>query len=138
MYKQCQFPELAGAVKGEENNVFSNTLGETITVEVCSSSEKTAELLRKVLDDDQVTADLLSREVHREIVLTDVAVHSRDIPTDFDIDISDLGIWIDPIGMFDLFPYSFYFKIIFPYLNNETKMIFVDCYFFYYYFSCLD
>lgn len=98
MYKRYQFPELADAVKGEENNVFSNTLGETITVEVGSSLEKTAELLRKVLDDDPTAAELLSREVHKDIMLNDVAIESKNLPTDFEIDISDLGIWIDPIG----------------------------------------
>jgi inositol polyphosphate 1-phosphatase len=90
---------LVDAVKGEENNIFSNKLGETIIVEICSTSEKTAELLRRVLDDDQATAELLSKEVHRHIVLTDLTIDSKNIPTDFEIDISDLGIWIDPIGM---------------------------------------
>lgn len=91
---------MTGAVRGEENCIFSNTLGETITVEVCSSSEKTAELLSKVLDDDQIAAKLLSQEVHREINLTDITLDSKTIPTDLDLDISDLGIWIDPIGKY--------------------------------------
>lgn len=90
---------MAGAVRGEENNVFSNTLGETITVEVCPNLEKTAELLKKVLDDDQTTAELLSKQVHRDINLTDVPVDHEALPENFDVDISDLGIWIDPIGI---------------------------------------
>lgn len=45
-----------------------------------------------------MAAALLSKEVHRDIVLTDVAIESKNIPTDFEIDISNLGIWIDPIG----------------------------------------
>ncbi|XP_008211543.1 inositol polyphosphate 1-phosphatase [Nasonia vitripennis] len=92
-----EFPELAGAVKGEENNVFSNTLGETITVEICSTEKQTSELLKKVLDDDETIADLLAKEVHKDILLTNVAISSKNIPTDFEVDISDLGIWIDPI-----------------------------------------
>ncbi|KAL7288220.1 hypothetical protein TKK_0017768 [Trichogramma kaykai] len=92
-----EFPELSGAVKGEENNVFSNTLGETITVEVCSSQDETAALLKKVLGNDQLAAELLSQEVHRDISLTDVSVDSKNLPTDLEVQISDLGIWIDPI-----------------------------------------
>ncbi|KAJ8670683.1 hypothetical protein QAD02_001942 [Eretmocerus hayati] len=92
-----EFPEMADAVRGEENNVFSNTLGETITVKVCSDSKDTAKLLRKVLDDDETIANLLSEEVHKEILLTDVPIDSRTIPTDFQIDIQDIGIWVDPI-----------------------------------------
>ena len=85
-------------IKGEENNTFSNTLGETITVEVCSTLAETTELLAKVLDNDEKTAQLLSREVHRDVLLTDVPVNIVDVPTDFEVAIEDLSIWVDPIG----------------------------------------
>ena len=67
-------------------------------MEVCANADKTAELLSKVLDQDRCTAALLSSEVHKDIALTDVAVDSKNIPTDFEINITDVGIWIDPIG----------------------------------------
>lgn len=85
-------------IKGEENNTFSNTLGETITVEVCPTLAETTELLAKVLDNDDRTAHLLSTEVHRDVVLTDVPINIVDVPTDFEISIDDLSIWVDPIG----------------------------------------
>ncbi|XP_051171972.1 inositol polyphosphate 1-phosphatase [Leptopilina boulardi] len=92
-----EFPELAKMIKGEENNTFSNTLGETITVEVCSTLAETTELLAKVLDNDDKTAHLLSTEVHRDVILTDVPINIVDVPTDFEISIDDLSIWVDPI-----------------------------------------
>ncbi|XP_012283453.1 inositol polyphosphate 1-phosphatase isoform X2 [Orussus abietinus] len=91
-----EFPELVEAVKGEESNVFSNTLGETIIVNVCSSLNETADLLSKVLGDDKEAASLLALEVHKDITMSDVPVDSN-LPKDLDLHINDLGIWIDPI-----------------------------------------
>ena len=73
-------------------------MGETITVQVCQSLEETAQLLTKVLDGDKVAATLLSNEVHREIDLSNVPVSDTELPEDGNINIKDLGIWIDPIG----------------------------------------
>lgn len=84
-------------MQGEETNVFSNTLGESIIVDVCSCSEDTAQLLTKVMGNDAVAAELLAAEVHKDVQLSDVPVE-LDIPNDFDINVDDLGIWIDPIG----------------------------------------
>ncbi|XP_043267278.1 inositol polyphosphate 1-phosphatase [Venturia canescens] len=93
-----EFPELAKMVRGEETNVFSNTLGKTVVVEVCPTSTETTQLLAEVLDDDVEIAQLLASEIHKEILLDEVPI---DVETagnwDFDIDIEDLGIWIDPI-----------------------------------------
>lgn len=86
------------AVRGEENNVFSNTLGQTITVEVCQTKEETAELLTKVLDGNGEAAKLLSSEVHKEINLSDITVSHVNIPLDLEIDVANVEIWIDPIG----------------------------------------
>ncbi|XP_032663609.1 inositol polyphosphate 1-phosphatase [Odontomachus brunneus] len=93
---EIEFPELAKLVQGEETNVFSNTLGESIVVEVCSSSEETTRLLTKVMGNDVVAAELLAAEVHKDIQLSDVPI-TLEIPTEFDINEDDLGIWIDPI-----------------------------------------
>ncbi|XP_047345070.1 inositol polyphosphate 1-phosphatase-like isoform X2 [Vespa velutina] len=46
-----EFPELAKVVQGEENNTFTNTLGETIIVEVCSTCSETTLLLARVMED---------------------------------------------------------------------------------------
>ncbi|XP_015588416.1 inositol polyphosphate 1-phosphatase isoform X2 [Cephus cinctus] len=91
-----EFPELAKKVKGEESNVFSNALGETVIVQVYPSPEETTQLLIKVLNNDTATATLLASEVHKKISLEDVPV-SGSLVEDFNIDMDDLGIWIDPI-----------------------------------------
>ncbi|KAK2575776.1 hypothetical protein KPH14_007161 [Odynerus spinipes] len=91
-----EFPELAKVVQGEENNTFTNTLGETIIVEVCPTCEETTVLLARVMGNDTETALFLATEVHRNIQLRDVQT-VQDIPNDFTLPIEDLGIWIDPI-----------------------------------------
>ncbi|XP_043252489.1 inositol polyphosphate 1-phosphatase [Colletes gigas] len=93
---EIEFPELAKVVQGEENNTFSNAMGESIVVEVCSTIEETTRLLAKVMGSDIDTAELLASEVHKDVQFLDVPVVA-ELPLDFDIDISDLGIWIDPI-----------------------------------------
>ncbi|KAK0172864.1 hypothetical protein PV328_006131 [Microctonus aethiopoides] len=92
-----EFPELAKMVRGEETNVFSNTLGKTVVVEVRPSCPETTELLSVVLDNDVETAQLLAIEIHREITLAEVPIDGTLDDCDVDIDINDLGIWIDPI-----------------------------------------
>ncbi|KAL2746460.1 inositol polyphosphate 1-phosphatase [Vespula maculifrons] len=91
-----EFPELAKVVQGEENNTFTNTLGETIIVEVCSTCLETTFLLARVMGNDTETANFLATEVHKNIQLKDVQT-VQDIPNDFTLPIEDLGIWIDPI-----------------------------------------
>ncbi|XP_015436632.1 PREDICTED: inositol polyphosphate 1-phosphatase [Dufourea novaeangliae] len=91
-----EFPELVKAVQGEENNIFSNAMGETIVITVCSTIEETTELLAKVMESDITTAESLATEVHKDIELLDVPV-ATELPLDLDINIDNIGIWIDPI-----------------------------------------
>lgn len=91
-----EFPELAKVVQGEETNTFSNAMGESIVVEVCPTVEETTELLAKVMGSDIATAELLATEVHKNVQFLDIPM-VVELPFDFDIDIYDLGIWIDPI-----------------------------------------
>ncbi|XP_066581792.1 inositol polyphosphate 1-phosphatase isoform X1 [Prorops nasuta] len=93
---EIEFPELAKMVQGEENNIFSNTLGESVIVEIQSDSDKTTALLAKVMASEWETAKLLASEVHRNIDLSEVPFTVK-IPADLDICIKDIGIWIDPI-----------------------------------------
>ncbi|XP_046617074.1 inositol polyphosphate 1-phosphatase [Neodiprion virginianus] len=91
-----EFPDLAEHVTGEENNTFSNTLGESVTVKVCSNFDDTANLLEKVLNNDSEVANLLAVEVHREIQLSDVPGNNH-VPDNLKLTTDALGIWIDPI-----------------------------------------
>ncbi|XP_049820304.1 inositol polyphosphate 1-phosphatase [Aethina tumida] len=90
-----KFPGLANDIRGEENNVFCNKLGESINVQVMNSVAETSNLLQKVLNGDEHAANLLATEVHREIKMQDV---DTELPIkNFDVDINNVGIWIDPI-----------------------------------------
>ncbi|CAH1113829.1 unnamed protein product [Psylliodes chrysocephalus] len=90
-----QFEELSSSIKGEENNVFKNKLGEKICVQVKPSEAETSSLLETVLNGDQLAATRLAAEVHRNLDIRNV---KTDIPqNDFEVDIEELGIWIDPI-----------------------------------------
>ncbi|RZC41458.1 inositol polyphosphate 1-phosphatase [Asbolus verrucosus] len=91
-----QFPELQRSIKGEENNIFSNQLGETIQVEVKESEEETAALLQVVLNEDARAAQLLAREVHRDVSLDEVTTQKAPAE-DFIINLQNSGVWIDPI-----------------------------------------
>ncbi|KAF7993175.1 hypothetical protein HCN44_006235 [Aphidius gifuensis] len=93
----AQFPDIAKMVRGEETNVFSNTLGTSVIVEVCSTCIETSNLLSQVLDNDEYTANLLATEIHRDISITEVPNHDDLNTYELNIDVNDVGIWIDPI-----------------------------------------
>lgn len=92
-----KFPELKNFIRGEESNTFSNTLGETITVDVKQTEAETAELLGKVLDGDNRAAELLAVEVHKDILMDDINTKISGC-LDLEISLDDLAVWIDPIG----------------------------------------
>lgn len=93
-----QFPALGKYIKGEENNIFTNVLGETIEISVQQTENETADLLKIVLDGNSHAAGVLAAEVHRTISISDVNVGNSAIPEDVNLDTDNLGIWIDPIG----------------------------------------
>ena len=60
-------------------------------------------LLSQVLDKNKEAADLLSLLVHSSVSswssgTMDCEQELQEIPEEFNIDVDDLGIWIDPIG----------------------------------------
>ncbi len=98
-----RYPALRDSILGEESNTFTNTLGESIKVEVRDGREDTARLLRQVLDDSEAAADILARHVHSEMesILTQADKDDLSgIPGDAQVAVDNLGIWIDPIGSY--------------------------------------
>ncbi|XP_028854564.1 inositol polyphosphate 1-phosphatase [Denticeps clupeoides] len=89
----AQFTELTDFINGEESNKFENGLGESVTVTVCAREEETAALLATVLDGDQTAATLLAKAIHQDLHLRDKEAEALD----FQLNPSDVGIWIDPI-----------------------------------------
>ena len=59
------FPPLYDSIMGEESNTFTNTLGESLTVKVLETEEATRDLLKKVLDNNEIAASLLAKQVVR-------------------------------------------------------------------------
>lgn len=85
-------------IKGEESPTFKNANEETVAITVGSTQTETVECLLQILHaDHQDAANILATEVHRNINY-DKELH-EDIPElPNDVDYSQLGIWIDPIG----------------------------------------
>lgn len=73
-------------------------MGETICVEVKATQDETSCLLEKVLNGDRLAAGLLATEVHRDIEKETINI---TLPkTNFQMDLNNLGVWIDPIGWY--------------------------------------
>jgi len=92
-----QFPLLKGFIYGEEENVFTNALGERIVLVLNDDESNTMGLLTKILNGDAEAARSLSHSVHQDIPIEKVPVISlpNEIPS---LNIDDLALWIDPIG----------------------------------------
>ncbi|XP_055523899.1 inositol polyphosphate 1-phosphatase [Wyeomyia smithii] len=91
------FPGLEENVRGEENPKFTNATGETVTVTVTDDRNETIDNIQKVLNGDREAAEQLVEEVFREI---EIDLDKWQIPEEsiaLDNDVSELGIWIDPI-----------------------------------------
>lgn len=69
-------------------------MGESIIVQVCPTIEETIQLLAKVMGSDITTAELLATQVHKDVQFLDVPMIA-ELPSDFSINVDDLGIWID-------------------------------------------
>lgn len=89
-----QYCDIADFIRGEENNKLTNTLGETVIVDVKETEEETAALLAKVLDGNMRAAGLLASCVHNNVTISfDLDVDEVNV----ELPLSDMGIWIDPI-----------------------------------------
>lgn len=80
------FPELSNYIRGEESSEIGG-----VTIKWQDDQEETYELLQTLLP--KTTAQRMATAAHTDIKC------SIDIPSGLpDIDPTDLGIWIDPIG----------------------------------------
>lgn len=94
-----QFPELDGNVYGEETNKIRNNDGRDVTIGVGDTAEETFRCLSDALDDDPESARSLAEAAHDECALDDVNMDVRPADDDAEnIDLHDVGVWIDPIG----------------------------------------
>lgn len=91
------FPELRKNIRGEENPNFTNACGESVIISVSDDRHETTENLQKVLNGDKTAALRLIDEVYRDIDLDDEGWQIPSESVSLDHEISELGIWIDPI-----------------------------------------
>ncbi|GLG97281.1 Inositol polyphosphate 1-phosphatase [Gryllus bimaculatus] len=79
----ARFPNIASHIKGEENNSFSNVLGESITVAIQENEADTAALLTQVvLNGDTTAGGLLAAEVHKAVLVDYQSLNVDRIPDD--------------------------------------------------------
>ncbi|KAL4222445.1 Inositol polyphosphate 1-phosphatase [Mactra antiquata] len=87
-----QFSGIGESIYGEESNKFTNTLGDSITVEIQDTSQQTQQILSEVLDENMEAAKILADVIHQ-----DVNVDNDLQCIDKEINVKDIGVWIDPI-----------------------------------------
>lgn len=89
-----QFPGIGESIFGEESNKFTNTLGETVTVKIQQTAEKTKSLLASILDENKEAASILAEIVHTDVSICDTCSTQN---LDQNLNVDNLGVWIDPI-----------------------------------------
>ena len=93
-----QFPEFSGSIFGEESNIFTNSFGQKVRIEVQEDSSATSKHLATVLCGNESAARLLADLIHSDIVLEKEEARALEDQLDFELPLNELAIWIDPIG----------------------------------------
>ncbi|XP_067124996.1 inositol polyphosphate 1-phosphatase [Centruroides vittatus] len=99
-----KYPDIGSHIYGEEENCFTNALGESISVVIDKFQESTVSKLTTILDGNVEAARLLASAVHCNV--------NVDIVTPFDetvnLPLDKIGIWIDPIDSTYEYIYGIY------------------------------
>ncbi|PAA62776.1 hypothetical protein BOX15_Mlig017501g1 [Macrostomum lignano] len=90
-----KFPGMGKRVTGEENNKFTNTVGEAVTLEIKDNKKKTTSTLMKILDGNERAAGVLANLVHEEMNLPRPA--ELQAFEQLQLDKKAIGVWVDPI-----------------------------------------
>ena len=85
-------------VRGEESQEFTISEGESIAVEVCATEQDTSALLGRALGGHPTAAALLAKAVHNDRPEPTLSGKLLSALRDVTVDVSQLGVWIDPIG----------------------------------------
>ncbi|XP_078355346.1 inositol polyphosphate 1-phosphatase-like [Oculina patagonica] len=91
------FPEFSGYIFGEESNIFTNSFGQEIRIEVQEDSSATSKHLSTVLCGNETASHLLAGLIHTDIVLETEETQALEDQLDFELPLNELAIWIDPI-----------------------------------------
>uniref|UniRef100_A0A1I8IJQ6 G_PROTEIN_RECEP_F1_2 domain-containing protein n=1 Tax=Macrostomum lignano TaxID=282301 RepID=A0A1I8IJQ6_9PLAT len=99
-----KFPGMGKRVTGEENNKFTNTVGEAVTLEIKDNKKKTTSTLMKILDGNERAAGVLANLVHEEMNLPRPA--ELQAFEQLQLDKKAIGVWVDPIDCHKQVVYS--------------------------------
>lgn len=83
---------------GEENDKIRNNKGVDVTIRVGETVDETLRCLIEALDDDLESARSLAEAAHEQFTLSDLNVDTYPPEETININIENVGIWIDPIG----------------------------------------
>ncbi len=90
------------SIFGEESNIFTNGIGESITVQIKENVSETAKLLTAVMGEYRNSSNramtILAEEIHRQLDDHDTEVIPQNIADGITTTYENLGVWIDPIG----------------------------------------
>ncbi|CAD5117736.1 DgyrCDS6482 [Dimorphilus gyrociliatus] len=90
-----EFPGFENRIFGEEKNIFTNKLNESIEVNILEDEEDMTNLLSRILNGDEKAAKMLSKCVLEQV--DDTIVEKVNIDIEGYVDLSTTAIWIDPI-----------------------------------------
>lgn len=103
-------------IRGEESPNFTNANGDSVAIVVGPTASETEACLLAILQEEhQEAAKLLAEEVHREVTFDrELSEEIPELPND--VDYSQLGVWIDPIGGYfaKIIKNSVFFKGLVP------------------------
>ena len=104
-----QYPALEGYVLGEETASFTNQHGQTTDICIpphhdAEAVTSTTDMLRPALGGDNQAAEALSAAIHCRIEAVDEERELEGVSGE--VDVSQMGIWLDPIGKIELFFFS--------------------------------
>eukprot|EP00123_Amoebidium_parasiticum_P014354 comp22459_c0_seq2/m.33781 comp22459_c0_seq2/g.33781 ORF comp22459_c0_seq2/g.33781 comp22459_c0_seq2/m.33781 type:complete len:363 (-) comp22459_c0_seq2:126-1214(-) len=90
-----KYPALDGHILGEEDNTFTNTEGDSVTVTVADTKQATYEIILKAVGGQTDAATLLADIIHGPTAY--IPMDPNLYALSGAVDPSNLGIWIDPI-----------------------------------------
>ncbi|PAA59834.1 hypothetical protein BOX15_Mlig031321g3, partial [Macrostomum lignano] len=90
-----KFSGMGKRVTGEENNKFTNIVGESVTVEIKDNKKKTMSTLMKILSGNDRAAGVLSELVHQDVTVPRPAELQKF--ESIQLDKKTIGVWVDPI-----------------------------------------
>jgi len=89
--------QLGKQIYGEESDTFTNSVGQTVKLELNDNEQNSRKLLAAVLDGNEDVASSLASEAHKIVDVPTEVLQQIESLEKQEVDYSQIGIWIDPI-----------------------------------------